>query len=77
LKHWQRQLAKSIGRLKKSMDNKKEKYFWLMWMCGTTMISYLFFPFNLTISSFLAGLALVCKCLIEEYLHLNEEEKTH
>lgn len=59
------------------MGNKFEKYFWLIWMCATTILSYLIFTFTLTISFFLAGLALVCKCLIEESLNMSEEEKTH
>jgi hypothetical protein len=59
------------------MDDKHEKYLWLIWMCATSILSFLFFSFTSTISFFLAGLALVCKCLIEESLNTNEEEKTH
>jgi hypothetical protein len=55
------------------MANHPEKYFWLMWMCATTFVSYILLSLTLTIAFFLSGLALVCKCLIEENLEMNED----
>jgi len=55
------------------MANNLEKYFWLIWMSATTFLSYLFLSLTVTIAFFLAGLALVCKNLIDEYLEVNED----
>ncbi|MEH7443888.1 hypothetical protein V7201_16365 [Bacillus sp. JJ1122] len=55
------------------MANNLEKYFWLILMSATTLMSYLFFTLTVTIAFFLAGLALVCKSLIDDYLEVNED----
>ncbi|MEH7885673.1 hypothetical protein V7654_15340 [Bacillus sp. JJ1609] len=55
------------------MANNLEKYLWLIWMSSTTFISYLFLSLTVTIAFFLAGLALVCKSLIDDYLEVNED----
>lgn len=56
------------------MANNLEKYFWLIWMSATTLMSYLFFSLAITIAFFLAGLAMVCKNMIEDYLAVYEDE---
>jgi len=55
------------------MANHHEKYFWLFWMSATTFMSYLFLSLTGTIAFFLAGLAMVCISLIDDYLEMNED----
>jgi hypothetical protein len=52
-----------------------EKYFWLAWTVATSMIAYFYFPFTVTIASFLSGMFISSKCLVEDFLNLQEEEE--
>jgi hypothetical protein len=50
------------------------KYIWLLWMCGTTLFSYFYLSFTITIGFFLSGLIMVSKSLIEDFLDGSDEQ---
>lgn len=52
-----------------------EKYFWLVWTIATSMLGYFYFPFTVTIAFFLSGMFISSKCLVEDFLTLQEEDK--
>lgn len=57
------------------MADKHEKYIWLLWTGATSLSAYFYFPFTVTISFFLSGIILSSKCLVEDFLNLQEGEK--
>lgn len=62
------------------MADDQEKYFWLLWTIATSFLAYYFFSMTVTLSIFLAGIFISCKCLIEDFLQIKEEnhnERNH
>ncbi|NKE06151.1 hypothetical protein [Mesobacillus selenatarsenatis] len=52
-----------------------EKYYWLVWTIATSLFAYFYFPLTVTVAFFLSGMMISSKCLVEDFLILQEEEK--
>lgn len=52
-----------------------EKYFWLFWTIATSLIAYFYFPFIVTITFFLSGIFVSSKCLIEDFINLQQDDE--
>jgi hypothetical protein len=59
------------------MAKNSGKYIWLLWMCGTTLFSYFYLSFTITIGLFLSGLIMVSKSLVEDFLKGSDETKNN
>ncbi|MFT9596983.1 hypothetical protein [Mesobacillus sp.] len=64
------------------MAENHEKYFWLLWTISTTMLAYFYLPLTLAITFFLSGIIISSKCLVEDFINLQEDaekqnEKNH
>ena len=58
------------------MADYHEKYFWLVWTIGYFVVSILLFSVHrLQLHYFLSGFLICSKCLVEDYIYLQEEDE--
>jgi hypothetical protein len=56
------------------MADNREKYVWLLWMSMSSLLGYFYLSSTITVALFLSGLTMVCKCLIEDFLGIQNSD---
>jgi hypothetical protein len=59
------------------MADNREKYVWLVWMGMSSLLGYFYLSFRITIALFLSGLIMISKCLIVDFLRIQNEDYNH